>query len=205
MFTGIVESVGTVTAVERFENDISIDVDVAQLPLADVAIVDSIAVSGCCLTVVSISGQVLRFDVSIETVDRTLLGGLDAGHPVNLEKAMAVTDRLGGHMVSGHVDGLAELSSSHDDGRSTRLQFMVSRDLGRYIAEKGSVTLDGVSLTVNEVVDAREGTIFGVNLVPHTLGVTTLGNLEPGRQVHLEVDIIARYLERLVGAADNGD
>lgn len=200
MFTGIVESVGTVVGVEKFTDDLSISVNVGDLPLEDVSIGDSIAVSGCCLTVVTISEDVLRFDVSIETVDRTLLGSLDSGHPVNLEKAMAATDRLGGHLVSGHVDGLAELSSSHDDGRSTRMQFMISRDLGRYIAEKGSVTLDGVSLTVNDVVDAREGTIFGVNLVPHTLSVTTLGKLVPGGQVHLEVDIIARYLERLTAA-----
>jgi len=197
MFTGIVEAVGTITALKPHESDLSIEVDVAGLPLDDVKIGDSICVSGCCLTVTSVSAPSLTFDLSGETLALTLFGKAEVGTTVNLEKAMAATDRFGGHIVSGHIDGLGEMSAAHDDGRSTRMQFMVPREHGRFIAQKGSITIDGVSLTVNDVVDAREGTLFGVNLVPHTLEVTTLGNLAPGRQVHVEVDMIARYVERI--------
>lgn len=198
MFTGIVQAIGTVVGMTRHDADISVDVDVARLGLDDVTVGDSISVSGCCLTVVRITGNNVRFDISGETVLRTLLGDLSTGSAVNLEKAMAVSDRLGGHLVSGHVDGLAELVSSGKDGRSTRLRFRVPPILSHYVAEKGSVTLDGVSLTVNDVEDTAEGAVFGVNLVPHTLTVTTLGKVQRGGQLHVEVDIIARYLERLL-------
>jgi riboflavin synthase len=197
MFTGIVEAMGTVAAIVRRDGDVELALDAGELPLADAALGDSIAVSGACLTVTRIAGRVLAFDVSNETLAKTTLGGLAPGGRVNLERALRAGGALGGHYVTGHVDGLARLVSSAADARSTRLLFEVPPALARFIAPKGSVTLAGVSLTVNEV----DGTRFGINVIPHTRAVTTLGELRSGESVNLEVDIIARYVARLLDAS----
>ncbi len=158
---------------------------------------DSIAVAGVCLTAGNNELGCLFFDVSKETLSRTRLGSRQSGYGVNLELAMSAQDRFGGHLVSGHVDGLATLIESEASARSTRMRFAGSREVAVYIAEKGSVTLDGVSLTVNGVTDSQAAVMFDVNLVPHTLGVTTLGRLATEDRVHLEVDMVARYLQRM--------
>ncbi len=194
MFTGIVQAVGSVVALAPRGGDVELLIDAAGLGLQGVALGDSIAVAGACLTVTRLEGECFAADVSNETLACTTLGDLVSGSPVNLEKALRAGDALGGHYVTGHVDGLARVVSAHDDARSLRLVFEVPEALARYIAAKGSVTLEGVSLTVNEV----DGLCFGVNLIPHTREVTTLGQLAPGARVNLEIDIIARYLERLV-------
>jgi riboflavin synthase len=196
MFTGIVQAVGSIAALAPKGGDVEMLIDAAGLGLDGVALGDSIAVAGACLTVTRLDGRRFAADVSNETLARTTLGSLVAGSPVNLEKALRAGDALGGHYVTGHVDGLATVVSAHDDARSLRLVFEVPAPLARYIAAKGSVTLEGVSLTVNEV----EGRRFGINLIPHTREVTTLGRLAPGAVVNLEIDIIARYVERLVAA-----
>ncbi|MBS0376474.1 MAG: riboflavin synthase [Proteobacteria bacterium] len=196
MFTGIVQGIGTVAALTPRAGDVELVVDAGGLDLGGVAVGDSISVSGACLTATRLDAQRFAADVSNETLARTTLGALRPGDPVNLERALRAGDALGGHYVTGHVDGLARLVRAHDDGRSLRLEFEVPAGLARYVAPKGSVTLAGVSLTVNEVEGAR----FGVNLIPHTQLVTTLGRLRPGDPVNLEIDIIARYVERLVNA-----
>ncbi len=196
MFTGIVQGLGTVVALTPRAGDVELVIDVGGVGLGDVAVGDSIAVSGACLTATRIDGTRFAADVSNETLAKTTLGRLAPGGRVNLEKALKAGDALGGHYVSGHVDGLARLAQAHDDGRSLRLSFEVPAELARYVAPKGSVTLAGVSLTVNEV----EGRCFGVNLIPHTREVTTLGALVPGDEVNLEIDVIARYVERLLAA-----
>lgn len=194
MFTGIVQAVGTVLALTPRGGDVELVVDTGALGLADAAIGDSIAVGGACLTATRCDGACFAADVSNETLAKTTLGGLRAGSRVNLEKALRAGQALGGHYVTGHVDGVGHMVAAHDDGRSWRVTFEVPAELARYVATKGSVTIDGVSLTVNEVDGAR----FGVNLIPHTREVTTLGALRPGDPVNVEVDIIARYVERLV-------
>ncbi|MBS0394173.1 MAG: riboflavin synthase [Proteobacteria bacterium] len=196
MFTGIVQALGTVVTLERRAGEAELVIDTGALGLADSRVGDSIAVAGACLTATAIDGTRFTALASHETLARTTLGALRPGDPVNLEKALRAGDALGGHYVTGHVDGLARLVDSRDDGSSVRLVLEVPAALARYIAPKGSVTLAGVSLTVNEV----EGRRFGVNLIPHTRAVTTLGALAPGSEVNLEVDIIARYVERLTGA-----
>ncbi|MDZ7789575.1 MAG: riboflavin synthase [Xanthomonadales bacterium] len=195
MFTGIVQAVGTVSRITPAESGCRMRIDCPLLSPADWREGDSVSVAGCCLTALSIDEQGFSADLSAETLERTSLGSLDRGSPVNLEPALAIGDRLGGHLVSGHVDGLADVVSIRPAGESRIFRFRVPDNLARFIAEKGSVTLDGVSLTVN-AVDARD---FEVNLIPHTLAVTTLGTLEPGDRVNLEVDLLARYLERLTG------
>lgn len=195
MFTGIVQSVGRIARLEPRGGDMRLHVDTADLDLADVALGDSIAVSGCCLTVVSLAERGFAADVSNESLSLTTLGTLKPGDPVNLEKALRLADRLGGHMVSGHVDGLGKVVSVHDDGRSQRWIFSVPEALARYIAHKGSVTIDGTSLTVNDVA----GTRFGVNLIPHTVAHTSFHARKPGDAVNIEVDVVARYIERLLG------
>lgn len=172
-------------------------IDAGTLELGGVAVGDSICVSGCCLTAIDIRGTQFATDVSRETLNVTTLGRWREGTRVNLEKALCAGQPLGGHYVSGHVDGIATVISCESEARSHRLVFEVPSALARYIARKGSIAIDGVSLTVNEV----EGTHFGVNLIPHTLSVTTLGDYRRGTQVNIEVDIIARYLERLVSQA----
>ncbi|HET8554627.1 MAG TPA: riboflavin synthase [Rhodanobacteraceae bacterium] len=195
MFTGIVQSVGRIARLEPRGGDVRLHVDTVDLDLADVALGDSIAVSGCCLTVVSLAERGFAADVSNESLSLTTLGKLKSGDPVNLEKALRLADRLGGHLVSGHVDGLGKVVSVTTDGRSQRWTFEVPEALARYIAHKGSVTIDGTSLTVNEV----DGTRFGVNLIPHTVEHTSFHARKAGDAVNIEVDVVARYIERLLG------
>ncbi len=201
MFTGIIQAVGTVARLDMRGGDARIEIAAGDLPLKDAAIGDSIAVNGVCLTTVACGDRSFAADVSTETLTRTSLGRLRAGSRVNLEKAMAVGDRLGGHLVSGHVDGLAKLRARESVGRSVQFRLAAPETLAKYIAAKGSVCLDGVSLTVNTVAGAE----FDVNIVPHTLAVTTLGDWQVGCEVNLEVDLIARYLERLVLGDRAGD
>jgi riboflavin synthase len=169
-----------------------------RLPLEGVRIGDSIAVSGVCLTVVEVGAGAFSADVSNETLSLTTLGALSEGSPVNLEPALRVGDPLGGHLMSGHVDGIGRLLALEEDARSWRMRFDVPAALARYVARKGSIAIDGISLTVNEV----EGREFGVNIIPHTFEATTLGSAVPGRAVNIEVDQIARYVERLAGAGE---
>jgi len=196
MFTGIVQTMGSVSRVTPADAGSRLRIDCPELEPSRWREGDSVAVAGCCLTALAIDRTGFSADLSAETLARTSLGRLAAGDAVNLEPALAVGDRLGGHLVSGHVDGLAEVVSIRPSGDSRIFRFRVPAALSRYIAEKGSVTLDGVSLTVNAVDDCE----FEVNLIPHTLAVTTLGRLAAGKRVNLEVDLLARYLERLTGA-----
>ena len=196
MFTGIVETTGQIARIEPRGGDVRLVIDAGALGLDDVAIGDSIAVSGVCLTAIEIDGNTFAVDVSTETLSRTSLGALGVGARVNLEKALRLSDRLGGHLVSGHVDGLARVVSIEADARSQRWTFELPPELARYAAPKGSIAIDGVSLTVNEVDGAR----FGVNLIPHTIDVTTLGDRRAGDAVNIEVDMIMRYVERLTTA-----
>ena len=197
MFTGIVQSIGEVRAITPRGGDVELLFDVGALSLDGVAIGDSISVSGCCLTVTRLTPDAFAADASLETLQVTTLGRWRPGQRVNLEKALRAGDPLGGHYVTGHVDGIAAVVSAVADARSVRMDFEVPAPLARYIARKGSVCIDGVSLTVNEVAKSR----FGVNLIPHTLEVTTLGAAQAGTQVNVEVDIIARYVERMTRAA----
>ena len=198
MFTGIVQAVGTIETVSPLEKGVRLVVHTADLGTADVKLGDSICIQGACMTVIAIDGARLSFDVSRESLDCTV--GLAAPGRVNLEKAMALGDRIGGHLVTGHVDGLGEVTAFAQAGESWRLEVRAPRDLARYLARKGSITVDGVSLTVNRVEDAADGTRFEVNLIPHTVAVTTLSRLAPGARVNLEVDLIARYTDRLATA-----
>lgn len=193
MFTGIIQAVGHVASREARGGDARLVIDAGTLDLADVAIGDSIAVAGVCLTVVAIDAAHWIADVSAETLACTTLGALAVGDGVNLEKALRLADRLGGHLVSGHVDGVGRIARIDDDGVSQRWTFSVPAALARYVAVKGSICVDGTSLTVN-AVDANT---FGVTLIPHTLAVTTFGVRKVGDAVNLEVDLVARYLERL--------
>jgi riboflavin synthase len=195
VFTGIVVDVGTVQAQERRGGDVRMVVALDRIEPAGLDLGDSICVQGCCLTVTELIGRALAADVSRETLSLTTLGDLGVGSHVNLEPSLKAGDALGGHLVSGHVDGVAQVASVASDARSTRVRISVPDHLAKYIARKGSVAIDGVSLTVNEV----EGATFGVNLIPHTQEVTTLGRLKPGVRVNLEVDQVARYVERLLG------
>ena len=194
MFTGIIAAVGQLKSLESRGGDIRLHIDPAKLDLTDVKLGDSIAVNGVCLTVVEMASRSLQFDVSQETLQRTSLGQLKTGSEANLEKALAVGDRLGGHMVSGHVDGLGEVISKTASARSWQYKIKVPTELERYIAEKGSITIDGVSLTVNGVFDGG----FDINIIPHTLEETIIKHYQTGTRVNLEVDLIARYLERLL-------
>ena len=193
MFTGIIQAVGEVQALRPRGGDVELLIAAPALDLSSVAIGDSIAVNGCCLTVTQRAANSFSADASVETLNVTTLGAWRVGHRVNLEKALCAGQPLGGHYVTGHVDGVAHVLDRTAEARSVRMRFAVPGELARYIARKGSVCIDGVSLTVNEVNDAG----FGVNLIPHTLEVTALSACEPGVRVNVEVDIIARYLERL--------
>lgn len=195
MFTGIVQDIGRIVAREPRGGDVRLRIAVDRLPLETLRAGDSIAVSGVCLTVVAHDAGGFSADVSNETLSLTTLGGLQEGSRVNLEPALRLGDPLGGHLVSGHVDGIGRLIALGQDARSWRMRFETPPTLARYIARKGSVAIDGVSLTVNEV----EGCEFGVNIIPHTFEVTTFGGFAPGHPVNLEVDQVARYVERLVG------
>ncbi|HUN26980.1 MAG TPA: riboflavin synthase [Steroidobacteraceae bacterium] len=194
MFTGIVQDVGSVVALEPQGEDRRVVIAVERLDLGRVAVGDSISVQGCCVTAVALEGQRFSADLSRETLAVTTLGQLQPGARVNLEPALRAGDALGGHLVSGHVDGVARVLARASDARSLRLTIEAPAELARYLARKGSVAIDGVSLTVNEIEGAR----FGVNLIPHTQAATTLGALAAGATVNLEVDPIARYLERLL-------
>jgi riboflavin synthase len=197
MFTGIVTAVGRIERVEPRAEGLRLVIDAGSLDMGDVAVGDSIAVSGCCLTVVACRGSRFEADVSQETIGCTV--GLNAPGQVNLEKSLRLADRLGGHLLTGHVDGVGEVVSFEPVGESHRLVVRAPAPLAKYIARKGSIALDGVSLTVNQV-DGRD---FEVNLIPHTLAVTTLKALKPGARLNLEVDLIARYVERMLGASQD--
>jgi riboflavin synthase len=194
MFTGIILAVGKISAIEKKAGDCRLTIATGKLPLHDVALGDSVAVNGVCLTAVVLGSDSFCADVSNETLSRTTLNSATVGSPVNLELALTPSTRLGGHIVSGHVDGIGVITKKQADGRSVRFTFKAPDALAKYIAEKGSICINGISLTVNEV----DGAEFGVNIVPHTLMETTLGNAVVGTKVNLEVDLLARYLERLM-------
>lgn len=206
MFTGIVASVGRIVSVTPLADGantasagVRLVIEAGELGLDDVAIGDSIAVQGACMTVVSLAGNQFSVEVSRESLNRT--AGLGAIGEVNLEKAMRLSDRIGGHLVSGHVDGLGAVRRFEAVGESWLLVIHADRQLARYLAYKGSVTVNGVSLTVNQVTDNSTGCEFSINLIPHTIAVTTLRHLTVGAAVNLEIDLIARYVERMATAA----
>ena len=194
MFTGIVQGVGRIRSVEPHGGDVTMWIETGEVSLAGVEIGGSIAVNGACLTAVQLEPAAFAADLSRETLSLTTAGGWVPGTPVNLEKALTAGQALGGHYVTGHVDGVGQVIARHEDARSVRMEFDVPTELGRYVARKGSICLDGVSLTVNGAAGRR----FDVNLVPHTLEMTILGSYQAGTRVNIEVDIIARYLERLL-------
>ncbi|WP_397451166.1 riboflavin synthase [Pseudomonas sp. NA-150] len=194
MFTGIIESIGSIRAITPKGGDVRVYVATGKLDLSDVKLGDSIAVNGVCLTAVELPGDGFWADVSRETLDCTAFVDLKAGSPVNLEKALTPTTRLGGHLVSGHVDGVGEIVSREDNARAIQFRVRAPRELAKYISHKGSITVDGTSLTVNAV----NGAEFELTIVPHTLAETIMAEYKPGRQVNLEVDLLARYMERLL-------
>ncbi|NBS58203.1 MAG: riboflavin synthase [Betaproteobacteria bacterium] len=198
MFSGIIQAVGTIEQVEPLEKGVRLTIEAGVLGLGKTKIGDSIAMNGACMTATSISGNRFTVDVSRESLDVTV--GLGAPGPVNLEKSMALGDSIDGHLVTGHVDGVGEVAAFEQLGESWRLAVRAPKDLGRYIAKKGSVTVNGVSLTVNRVEDGPAGATFEVNLIPHTLEVTTLSRLAAGLKVNLEIDLLARYVQRLLEA-----
>jgi riboflavin synthase len=194
MFTGIVQAVGRIAATQAAAGGLKLTLDAATLDLSDLRVGDSLAVSGCCLTIVAIDQATLAFDVSAETLRCT--ARLDRPGPVNLEKALQLSDRLGGHLVAGHVDGVGMVTRferAASAGENVELEIEAPAELARFIASKGSIAVDGVSLTINAVAGRR----FSVNVIPHTLAVTTLGSLASGAPVNLEVDMVARYVARL--------
>ncbi len=194
MFTGIIQAKGQLQESRETGGDRRLVFHAGGLSLKNVQKGDSIAVNGCCLTAVELDDLTFAADVSVESLSRTTLGALRPGSPVNLEKALTLSTPLGGHLVSGHVDGVGEVLVREPAARSERWRFRAPDALARYIAEKGSITIEGISLTVNQVA----GSEFEVNIVPHTAAVTTLGDYEPGQAVNIEVDLVARYLERLL-------
>ena len=194
MFTGIILAIGKIAAIEHRAGDCRLKIDTGKLSLADVALGDSIAVNGVCLTAVELGSHYFCADVSNETLSRTILNIATVDTPVNLELALTPSTRMGGHIVSGHVDGIGKVIEKKPDGRSFRFKVKAPDNLAKYIAEKGSICINGISLTINEV----NGAVFSVNIVPHTLEATTLGDATVGTQVNLEVDLLARYMERLM-------
>ena len=194
MFTGIIESIGTIRAITPKGGDVRVYVETGKLDLGDVKLGDSIAVNGVCLTAVELPGDGFWADVSRETLTRTAFVDLRVGTRVNLEKALTPTSRLGGHLVSGHVDGVGEIVARADNARAIQFRVRAPAELAKYIAFKGSITVDGVSLTVNAV----DGAEFELTIVPHTLQETIMADYQAGRRVNLEVDLLARYLERLL-------
>jgi riboflavin synthase len=194
MFTGIIQAIGKIAGMEQRGGDVRLRIDSRKLDLGDVGLGDSIAVNGVCLTAVELPGNGFYADVSRETLSLTSLGQLAVGSPVNLEKALTLATRLGGHLVSGHVDGLGRIVELHQDARSWRFTVEAPAELARYIAHKGSITVDGTSLTVNSV----DGSNFTLNIVPHTLQETIMSGYRVDTRVNLEVDLVARYLERLL-------
>ena len=198
MFTGIITDIGTVRSAEQ-RGDLRLVIGCGY-DMGDVDLGASIACSGVCLTVVDKGPDWFAVDVSGETQSRTAAGQWQEGARLNLERALRMGDELGGHLVTGHVDGLGEVIGLCPEGDSTRVGIRVARELGPMISAKGSITLDGVSLTVNEVRDAEDGTHFAINLIPHTAHQTTLGELQVGRQLNVEIDVLARYLQRMLAA-----
>ncbi len=194
MFTGIIVATGRLLSITARDGDLDLGIDAAALDAKRLAVGDSVSVQGVCLTVTRLDGAVFHADVSRETMAKTTLGTLARGARVNLEPSLRAGDLLGGHLVSGHVDAVGALAAVSQDGRSTRLQFELPAMLMRYVAPKGSICVDGVSLTVNEVSGQR----FDVNIIPHTREVTTLGELRAGAGVNIEIDVIARYIDRLM-------
>ena len=198
MFTGIIEAVGTLTAITPKREDISVTVDAGQLDMSDVKLGDSIATNGVCLTVTHLDGRRYTADLSVETMNKTGFTGYKVGDTVNLEKAMLPTTRFGGHIVSGHVDGVGEIIERQLVGRAIELWVAMPQEIARYVAEKGSVTVDGISLTVNGL----RKNAFKLTIVPHTSQETTIDQFQVGRRANLEVDVMARYMERLLQGAD---
>ena len=200
MFTGIVAAVGNITSVTPLgasdDAGVQLTLDAGGLPLQDVALGDSISLNGACMTVTAKTESGFTVDVSRESLLRTV--GLDATGPVNLEKALTLAERLGGHLVSGHVDGLGVVQKFEPVGESWQLVVLAPKDLAKYLAYKGSVVVNGVSLTVNSIEDNADGCRFSINLIPHTIEVTTLRHLKAGSKVNLEIDLIARYVERML-------
>lgn len=200
MFTGIVASIGTITSLTPQSNQsdagLRLMVDAGGLPMADVAIGDSIALNGACMTVIAKNATSFEVDVSRESLNKT--AGLDTLGEVNLEKALTLADRLGGHLVSGHVDGLGVVRKFEPIGESWELVIEAPKELAKYLAYKGSIVVNGVSLTVNRVTDTATGCEFSINLIPHTIQVTTLKHLKEGTKTNLEIDLIARYCERML-------
>lgn len=193
MFTGIIESVGQVQSLQNVGGDVRLRIQTA-LDMSDVHLGDSIATNGICLTVIEFGADWYAADVSRESLHRTTLGQWKAGQTVNVEKAMLPTTRFGGHIVSGHVDGLGEITLVRNDARSLYFEVTAPAELAKYLAEKGSVTVDGISLTINHL----RGNIISLNLIPHTADRTNIGSWQQGTQVNLEVDVLARYIERLL-------
>ncbi|MDR3387684.1 MAG: riboflavin synthase [Rudaea sp.] len=206
MFTGIVAAVGRIESVKPLGTDgdagVRLNVEAGGLDLEDVQLGDSITIQGACMTVVEKAAHSFEVDVSRESLNCTV--GLGEPGEVNLEKAMRAHDRLGGHIVSGHVDGLGTVTRFAPVGESHELRVLAPREIGRYLAFKGSITVNGVSLTVNSVNDRDDGCEFSINLIPHTVQVTSLKNLREGSQVNLEIDLIARYVERMLSASQDG-
>jgi len=194
MFTGIISAIGDITNLEERAGDARLTIRTGKLSLADVQLGDSIACNGACLTVIELTGEGFVADVSVETLNLTTIGNWQTGSRINLEKAMRATDRLGGHIVSGHIDGIGEVVALEEDARSWRFRIRAPREIAKYIAHKGSITLDGTSLTVNIV----NGAEFELNIIPHTMTHTVMGDYKIGSKVNLEVDLVARYLERLL-------
>ena len=194
MFTGIIESLGHIESIEEVEGDARFWINTGKMDMSDVKLGDSIAMNGVCLTAIELTDSAYCADVSGETLDKTSLASLQSGSQVNLEKALTPSTRLGGHLVSGHVDGLGQIVARSEQARSIQFVIKAPTELAKYIAMKGSITVDGVSLTVNKV----DGAQFELNIVPHTLSETIMSVYQPGHQVNLEVDLIARYLERLL-------
>ncbi len=200
MFTGIIKTKGAISAMEQRGGDVRLSIRSDDLPWAEYEVGESIAVNGVCLTAVALHGDGFDTDVSVETLDVTALGGLDVGSSVNLEPSISLGERLGGHLVSGHVDCTGKVTSRSADARSIRLSFEIPAEYAKYVAKKGSVCVDGVSLTVNEV----SGNAFEVNIIPHTAEVTIIGDYVQGTVVNIEVDLLARYLERLLERDGDG-
>ena len=202
MFTGIISAIGDIADLEQRGGDVRLTIRTGNLSLADVQLGDSIACNGACLTAVELTGEGFIADVSVESLNLTTIGNWKNGSRINLEKAMQASDRFGGHIVSGHVDGIGEVVSLHEDARSWRFRIRAPRELAKYIAHKGSITVDGTSLTINKV----DGSEFELNIVPHTMTHTVMGDYALGTKLNLEVDLVARYLERLLlgdSAADS--
>ena len=200
MFTGIIKAKGTIRAMQKRGGDVRMTVTSPDMPWSEYEIGESIAVNGVCLTAVALHEDGFDTDVSVETLDVTALSSIGEGSSVNLEPAVSVGERLGGHIVSGHVDCTGKVTGMHEDARSIRIGFEVPKEYARYIAKKGSVCIDGVSLTINEV----SGNTFEVNIIPHTSEVTTFGDYQVGTVVNIEVDLLARYLERLLSKDADG-